>query len=99
MKKQCLRPDNMKLQIRLTPEERAHLDSQAEAAGMTRSALIRSLISSCVLRTAVDQRVLSELSRLGGLVKKAWSEGAPPEATRSALNALEHAARRIVVNI
>lgn len=83
----------------LSEEEREHLTAQADAAGLTRSALIRRAISGVCLRTSVDLGVLRELSRLGGLVKHLYNQGAPPADTSAALRALENAARKLAAGI
>ena len=98
-KEQPKRTDDLRMQIRFTAAEREHLEAQAAAAGMTCSALLRHLAAGCVLRTAADQQALSEVTRAGRLVKKIWSEGAPSDATRSALWELELAARRIAAHL
>ena len=85
----------LRLALRLTPEEKAHAEAQAEAAGMSVSALIRALLAGVHIRAISDVKMLAELRRLGGLIKQAYSAGTDPIMTLAALHALQAAAARI----
>lgn len=81
--------------IRVSKKEKEHIASRAAAAGITLSAYARTLLSGGTIQARTDAAVLSELRRLGGLVKYAFSNGANSAATSAALKSLEQAAARL----
>ncbi len=83
------------IKIRINNKEKEAAQVQAEAAGLSLSALTRALLAGVQIRTKADAAVLGELRRLGGLVKKAFTEGVDPQATSAALKVLEQAAARL----
>lgn len=93
MKRREFRDQTIK--IRLTLRERQQAAAQAQAAGMSLSALIRALLSGVQVRSRADVQVLAELRRLGGLVKQAYAAGSDPRVTSAALQALQAAAARL----
>lgn len=80
--------------MRLSAEEKAYAAAQAEASGISLSALARALLSGVQVRTKADVSALAELRKLGGLCKHALKEGGPHEAAQ-AFKALEQAAARL----
>ena len=83
----------------LSDEERAHIDAQAVITGMTRSAFVRAAISGVHISTRADMRLARELSKLGGLCKHLYNNGAPVADTSAALRALEAAAKKLASTI
>lgn len=81
--------------FRLTEKEKDFIAAQAEAAGLPASEYVRALALGHEIRTQADVAVLNELRRLGGLCKHLYNGGIDPEATGSALAALESAAARL----
>ena len=81
--------------FRLTEKEKDFIHAQAEAAGLPASEYVRAIALGHEIRTQADVAVLNELRRLGGLCKHLYNKGMDPDATGSALAALESAAARL----
>lgn len=71
--------------IRLTPEERARLDGEARAAGLTLAALTRRRLLGLHITARIDAELVRELRRLGGLAKLAIRTSGMAEEGRLAL--------------
>ena len=79
--------------VRLTAAEKARLSEDAAAAGLTLSALSRRRMLGRRIVANVDEVVIRELRRLGGLLKLVHVEsaGAYSERTDDALQAVKAA--------
>ncbi len=77
--------------IRLTPEEKTRLDAEARAAGLTLAALTRRRLLGLHISARVDDELIRELRRLGGLAKLAMLKPGLREEARLALRAIRHA--------
>ena len=84
-----------RIYARLTAEEYAELQEQADVAALSLSEYVRRMVFRRRVVSKLDLRVLAELRRLGGLVKHVFNEsgGMYSELTRDALQALTSYAR------
>ena len=93
------RPDALsaRIQFRLTPDERAQVGTQADAAGMTLSTYTRHRILGHRVLAHADDVTIRELRRLGGLLKlvHTQSRGAYSAQTAAALGDIKAAIERI----
>lgn len=90
-------PLDHRINIRLTATEKAQLEAQAEAAGLTLSRYGRRRLLGRRVLAQADETVLRELRRLGGLLKHVHnlSEGAYSRDTVEVLQSLRCAIERI----
>ncbi|WP_193763274.1 hypothetical protein [Methylorubrum sp. Q1] len=77
--------------IRLTEEEYERLLGEAQAAGLTLAALTRRRLLGLHITAQVDAQLVSELCRLGGLVKIAIRTPGLAEKGRLALDDIQRA--------
>jgi hypothetical protein len=77
--------------VRLTREEKASLQEDADMAGISVSALVRRRVLGHAVIARSDDVMLREMRRLGGLLKHVHNEsgGAYSEQTARALAAIE----------
>lgn len=85
------------LNVRVTAMERDAVIAQASVCGLTMSAYCRAMILGRVVTAHTDLATISELRRLGGLLKFVHTEsrGAYSATTAAALNDVRAAIRRI----
>lgn len=88
-----------RINLRVTEEELSDLKEQAEVAGLSVSEYVRrrALGRRVVGSSKTDLHVLSELRKLGGLMKLVHNEtrGAYSERTAEAIQALTSCARKL----
>ncbi len=77
--------------IRVTPEEYLRLTREAAVAGLTIAALTRRRLLGLHIAARVDDELIRELRRLGGLTKLAMLKPGLREEARLALRAVRHA--------
>ena len=65
-------PLTEKLALRLQPDERDALRAEADARGVSMSALIRDLYFGAAVISDVNRDLVAELIRLGAVVRSAW---------------------------
>lgn len=65
-------PLTEKLALRLQPDERDALRAEADARGVSMSALIRDLYFGSAVVSDVNRDLVAELIRLGAVVRSAW---------------------------
>ena len=84
-----------RIYARLTDEEYADLQEQADVAAISLSEYIRRRVFARRVVSKLDLRVLAELRRLGGLLKLVHNEtkGAYSQKTAEAIQALTSYAR------
>ena len=63
-----------RLDVRVTKEERQEIQEQAEASGLSVSEYVRRRTLGRRVSSVMDVRMLSELRRQGGLLKKIFNE-------------------------
>ena len=63
-----------RIDIRVTRDERQEIQEQAEASGLSVSEYVRRRLLGRRVDSVTDVRMLSELRRQGGLLKKIFSE-------------------------
>ena len=63
-----------RLDVRVTREERQEIQEQAEASGLSLSEYVRRRTLGRRVDSVVEVRMLSELRRQGGLLKKIFNE-------------------------
>ena len=90
-------PLDTKVDVRLTSEEKARLQEDAELAGMSMSALVRARYFGRPIIANTDQVMIRELRRQGGLLNKVHTEsnGAYSAETAAALVLISHAIKSI----
>ena len=71
-----MRRENLeaRLDVRVTREERQEIQEQAEASGLSVSEYVRRRTLGRRVASVMDVRMLSELRRQGGLLKKIFNE-------------------------
>ena len=71
-----MRRENLeaRLDVRVTREERQEIQEQAEASGLSVSEYVRRRTLGRRVDSVMDVRMLSELRRQGGLLKKIFNE-------------------------
>ena len=86
-----------RIYARMTPSEYLELQEQADAAALTISEFVRRRLFGRRIISKVELRVLSELRKLGGLLKHIHNEtgGVYSEDTRDAIQALTAYARNL----
>lgn len=79
-----------RIDIRVTREERQEIQEQAEASGLSVSEYVRRRVLVRRVSSVTDVRMLSELRRQGGLLKKIFngSNGMYSEKTAVALDGI-----------
>ena len=77
--------------IRVTPEEYLRLAREAEVAGLTIAALTRRRLLGLHIAARVDDELIRELRKQGGLVNKAIVRSGLREEGRIALRAIRRA--------
>ena len=80
---------NLRIEIRITEEEKAIIRDQANSASLTMSEYIRRTALNRRILSTMDQKVAGEIARLGGLQKHLLSQikGLPDEeGLRKGLN-------------
>jgi hypothetical protein len=60
---------NLRIEIRITEEEKAIIRDQADSASLTMSEFIRRTALNKRILSTMDQKAAGELARLGGLQK------------------------------
>ena len=90
-------PLDTKVDVRLTREEKARLQEDAEFAGMSMSALVRARYFGRPIIANTDQVMIRELRRQGGLLNKVHleSDGAYSAETAAALRLISDAIKSI----
>jgi len=90
---QGIEPLDRVLHIRTTAAERAHIEQQAEAAGLSLSAYIRRCAAHRKITSRTDDAMIRELRRIGGLLKLLHIEsgGAYSAATAAGLDSIRAA--------
>lgn len=63
-----------RIEFRVTEEERGKILEQAEASGLSVSEYVRRRVLGRRVDSVTDVRMLSELRRQGGLLKKVFNE-------------------------
>ena len=63
-----------RIEFRVMKEEREKIREQAEASGLSVSEYVRRRALGCRVSSVTDVRMLSELRRQGGLLKKIFNE-------------------------
>ena len=88
---------NERATVRFRAEELRELSNQAEISGLSVSELIRRRSLGKRISTITDLKMLSELRRIGGLIKHLFNEsnGFQQKKTLALLNELHAAAVRI----
>lgn len=83
--------------VRLTSDEKARLQEDADLAGLSMSELIRRRYFGRPIVANADQIMLRELRRLGGLVKHIHnqSDGAYSEDTAAVLRSIKAAIEKL----
>lgn len=84
------------IHLRLSQEEKEHLEEQARRAGVPVSRLLRDTLTGIDITPAADLETLQLLRKLGGLCKYAIREGAPREEADKAFRALANYAASLV---
>ena len=91
---------NLRIEIRITEEEKAIIRDQANSASLTMSEYIRRTALNRRILSTMDQRAAGEIARLGGLQKYLLTQikGLPDEeglrkGLNSTLLALHNAVR------
>ena len=80
---------NLRIEIRITEEEKAIIKDQANSASLTMSEYIRRTALNRRILSTMDQKVAGEIARLGGLQKYLLTQikGLPDEeGLRKGLN-------------
>lgn len=79
-----------RLDVRVTKEERQEIQEQAEASGLSVSEYVRRRTLGRRVDSVVEVRMLSELRRQGGLLKKVFNEsnGVYSDKTAVALDSI-----------
>lgn len=79
-----------RIDIRVTREERQEIQEQAEASGLSVSEYVRRRTLGRRVDSVVEVRMLSELRRQGGLLKKVFNEsnGVYSDKTAVALDSI-----------
>lgn len=79
-----------RLDVRVTKEERQEIQEQAEAFGLSVSEYVRRRTLGRRVDSVVEVRMLSELRRQGGLLKKVFNEsnGVYSDKTAVALDSI-----------
>ena len=79
--------------VRIDEDDRARLDALAQQTSCSRGAVIRACLRGVRLKSTIDARALTEVSRvhanlnrLGGLLKLAIREGVSERSTSHRLN-------------
>ena len=88
---------NERLTVRFRPDELRELSNQAEISGLSVSELVRRMALKKRVVPITDLKMLSELRRIGGLIKHLFNEsnGLYQKKTFTLLNELHAAAIRI----
>jgi hypothetical protein len=79
----------LRIEIRITEEEKAKIRDQSNSASLTMSEYIRRSALGKLIRSTMDQKAAGELARLGGLQKHLLTQikGLPDEeGLRKGLN-------------
>ena len=84
------------IHLRLSTEEKAHIEEQARRAGLPVSRIIREAVAGVDITPAADLETLQLLRKLGGLCKHAIREGAPRAEADKAFRALANYAASLV---
>jgi hypothetical protein len=93
---------NLRIEVRITEEEKAILRDQANSASLTMSEYIRRTALNKRILSTMDQKAAGELARLGGLQKHLLTQikGLPNEeelrkGLNSTLRAVHNAVRTL----
>lgn len=80
------------LRVRVTPEEKARLQEDADLAGLSVSELVRRRYFGKPILASTDRAMIRELRRIGGLLKHIHTEsgGAYSQTTAQALVAIKN---------
>lgn len=73
-------PLTEKLALRLQPDERDALRAEADARGVSMSALVRDLYFGAPVVSDVNRDLVAELIRLGAVVRSAWDASAASQS-------------------
>ncbi|CUA87219.1 hypothetical protein Ga0061063_0102 [Gulbenkiania indica] len=73
-------PLTAKLALRLQPDERDALRAEADARGVSMSALVRDLYFGAPVVSDVNRELVAELIRLGAVVRSAWDAAAASQS-------------------
>ena len=73
-------PLTAKLALRLQPDERDALRAEADARGVSMSALVRDLYFGAPVVSDVNRDLVAELIRLGAVVRSAWDASAASQS-------------------
>jgi hypothetical protein len=86
-----------RLTVRFKPDEMEELATQADACGLSVSELVRRRSLNRRVVPAADLKVISELRRIGGLLKLSFKEtnGAYGDTTAAVLDELRNAIIRV----
>ena len=85
-----------RIEIRLTPEERANLEEQASKTKLTLSELVRRRVTGRTVVSRYDDDLINEMRRQGGLLKHLLTQHpAERQALQSALDELTATFRRV----
>lgn len=89
-----------KIAVRLHPDEKFDLQRDAKLANLSVSELVRRQYFRREIVPKIDELMVNELRRLGGLLKHIHSEsgGAYSQQTAQALGALSNLIRKIADN-
>jgi len=85
------------INIRVTPQEREQIHKQAKLAGLTISEYTRKRIKGVYVAPKIEERMLFELRRQGGLLKYIFNEsrGMYSEKTADALDTINSFAEEL----
>ncbi|MBY6262007.1 hypothetical protein EI613_08745 [Azospirillum sp. 412522] len=75
-----LKDDSVK--VRVTLQERSHIECKAQRAGMTLSAFMRAAALSQEVRSVADRKAMADLNRAGGLLRWWLTDGAGKDGDR-----------------
>ncbi|WP_198345398.1 plasmid mobilization protein [Pseudomonas aeruginosa] len=73
-------PLTEKLALRLQPDERDALRAEADARGVSMSALVRDLYFGAAVVSDVNRDLVAELIRLGAVVRSEWDAAAASQS-------------------
>lgn len=81
------------LRFRVDADDLTTIQTNADTAGLKVGAYIRAAATRREIKSSVEVRILAELRRVGGMVKRLWAENRHEEAAaiRAGLTAIKKA--------
>lgn len=85
------------IHVRMTDEEQRSINVKAEIAGITISEFVRRAASGRKIIPRIEQNLINELRKIGGLLKHIHNEsnGAYSDKTAAAIDEIRDAVRRV----